>query len=133
MDAERRRLIESDRRDAHWRRWGPFLAERAWGTVRVAAVTLDQPPAFSVHSFDSIREAMWSLLEGSKRARGARRGSVVSSVKESAVLAGAGIEGGGAFRTDGRAPAQVIELGLAVGANLFGAEFGIGQRIGPLD
>jgi len=34
MDAERRRLIECDRRDLHWRRWGPYLSERAWGTVR---------------------------------------------------------------------------------------------------
>jgi len=34
MDAERRRLIECDRRDIHWRRWGPYLGERAWGTVR---------------------------------------------------------------------------------------------------
>ena len=29
---EQRRLDEADR--ASWRRWGPYLAERAWGTVR---------------------------------------------------------------------------------------------------
>jgi hypothetical protein len=34
MNAERRRLAESDRRDKHWKRWGPYLSERAWGTVR---------------------------------------------------------------------------------------------------
>jgi hypothetical protein len=32
--AEGRRLDENDRRIAHWNRWGPFLSERAWGTVR---------------------------------------------------------------------------------------------------
>ena len=34
MDAERVRIIETQRREQHWRRWGPYLAERAWGTVR---------------------------------------------------------------------------------------------------
>ena len=32
--AEHRRLRESRERTAHWKRWGPYLAERAWGTVR---------------------------------------------------------------------------------------------------
>jgi len=32
--AEARRLSESDARTAHWKRWGPYLAERQWGTVR---------------------------------------------------------------------------------------------------
>jgi hypothetical protein len=32
--AEERRLEESRTRAAHWKRWGPYLAERAWGTVR---------------------------------------------------------------------------------------------------
>jgi Glycosyl hydrolase family 63 C-terminal domain len=34
MDAEKRRLIEAARHDLHWRRWGPYLSERQWGTVR---------------------------------------------------------------------------------------------------
>ncbi|HEY4362048.1 MAG TPA: glucosidase [Bryobacteraceae bacterium] len=34
MEAEKLRLIEAQRRDAEWRRWGPYLAEREWGTVR---------------------------------------------------------------------------------------------------
>lgn len=34
MTAERRRLEEAGRREAHWHRWGPYLSERAWGTVR---------------------------------------------------------------------------------------------------
>ncbi|MEZ5354329.1 MAG: glucosidase [Bryobacteraceae bacterium] len=34
MTAEDRRLSESQSRRAYWRRWGPYLSERAWGTVR---------------------------------------------------------------------------------------------------
>jgi len=32
--AEHRRLADSHDRAADWKRWGPYLAERAWGTVR---------------------------------------------------------------------------------------------------
>ena len=32
--AEHKRLEESRRRRKHWKRWGPYLSERAWGTVR---------------------------------------------------------------------------------------------------
>src|SRR5262245_33945117 len=34
MNAEERRLAEAKARTAHWRRWGPYLSERQWGTVR---------------------------------------------------------------------------------------------------
>jgi hypothetical protein len=34
MTAEEKRLQESASRTAHWKRWGPYLSERAWGTVR---------------------------------------------------------------------------------------------------
>jgi hypothetical protein len=34
MTAEERRLREAQARTAHWRRWGPYLSERQWGTVR---------------------------------------------------------------------------------------------------
>ncbi len=33
-DPERERLAEADEGAAAWRAWGPYLAERAWGTVR---------------------------------------------------------------------------------------------------
>jgi len=32
--AEQQRLDEDARRERHWKRWGPYLSERAWGTVR---------------------------------------------------------------------------------------------------
>src|SRR6202049_1047559 len=34
MPAERDRLLESQRRDKHWKRWGPYLSERSWGNPR---------------------------------------------------------------------------------------------------
>jgi hypothetical protein len=34
MIAELQRLDEARRRVAHWKRWGPYLSERQWGTVR---------------------------------------------------------------------------------------------------
>ncbi len=34
MTKEEKRLQESHQRTAHWKRWGPYLSERAWGTVR---------------------------------------------------------------------------------------------------
>jgi Glycosyl hydrolase family 63 C-terminal domain len=34
VTAEQTRLDESRDRKAHWKRWGPYLSERAWGTVR---------------------------------------------------------------------------------------------------
>src|SRR3974377_1016955 len=34
MTAEQQRLEESNQRIKHWKRWGPYLSERAWGTVR---------------------------------------------------------------------------------------------------
>lgn len=34
MTAEEQRLAEAEARTAPWRRWGAYLSERAWGTVR---------------------------------------------------------------------------------------------------
>ena len=34
MTAEEIRLEEARDRKAHWKRWGPYLSERQWGTVR---------------------------------------------------------------------------------------------------
>ena len=34
MTQEEIRLSESAARTKHWKRWGPYLSERAWGTVR---------------------------------------------------------------------------------------------------
>src|SRR3954471_18102962 len=34
MTAEQIRLEEARERSSHWKRWGPYVSERAWGTVR---------------------------------------------------------------------------------------------------
>jgi hypothetical protein len=34
LTSEGKRLQESRERTAYWKRWGPYLSERAWGTVR---------------------------------------------------------------------------------------------------
>jgi len=34
LTAEEKRLEESRERKKHWKRWGPYLSERQWGTVR---------------------------------------------------------------------------------------------------
>ena len=34
MIAELERLAEDERREKNWKRWGPYLSERQWGTVR---------------------------------------------------------------------------------------------------
>ncbi|MEM9079139.1 MAG: glucosidase [Verrucomicrobiota bacterium] len=34
MSIEKERLREEERREKNWKRWGPYLSERQWGTVR---------------------------------------------------------------------------------------------------
>jgi hypothetical protein len=34
VTAEHLRLEASRNRDTHWKRWGPYVSDRAWGTVR---------------------------------------------------------------------------------------------------
>ena len=34
MTAEHRRLEDARTRTTHWKRWGPYVSDRGWGTVR---------------------------------------------------------------------------------------------------
>ncbi|HBP89381.1 MAG TPA: hypothetical protein DD706_16975, partial [Nitrospiraceae bacterium] len=34
LTKEEERLEEARKRTVHWKRWGPYLSERQWGTVR---------------------------------------------------------------------------------------------------
>ena len=34
MNAEQKRVAENDRPGHQWDLWGPYVSERAWGTVR---------------------------------------------------------------------------------------------------
>ncbi len=38
VSAERLRLDEADTGGVPWRRWGPYLSERQWGTVSAEAL-----------------------------------------------------------------------------------------------
>ena len=34
MTPEHERLAQDQERSVYWKRWGPYVSERAWGTVR---------------------------------------------------------------------------------------------------
>ena len=56
IDAEMERLSTDARREKNWKRWGPYLAERQWGTVRE-----DYSPDGSL-SGPSFRPFSWTIL-----------------------------------------------------------------------
>jgi hypothetical protein len=61
MTKEQARIEESRQRRAHWNRWGPFLSERAWGTVRE-----DYSPdgsAWEYFPFDQARSRVYRWNE----------------------------------------------------------------------
>lgn len=43
MTPEKKRLEEDFNKEKHWRRWGPYLTERQWGTVREVETLRDNP------------------------------------------------------------------------------------------
>jgi hypothetical protein len=51
--AEHRRLAEADNGAVPWRRWGPYLSERQWGTVREDATR--GPDSWSAFTHDQAR------------------------------------------------------------------------------
>ncbi|HEU5470468.1 MAG TPA: glucosidase [Actinophytocola sp.] len=53
VDAERRRLDEADLTGVAWRRWGPYLSERQWGTVREDRGT--GPDSWAAFTHDQAR------------------------------------------------------------------------------
>ncbi len=34
LPTEAQRLMEANQQKVHWKKWGPYLSERQWGTVR---------------------------------------------------------------------------------------------------
>jgi hypothetical protein len=57
-DPERRRLAEAD--VVPWRRWGPYLAERAWGTVREDYSAAGDAWGYLPHDHARSRAYRWS-------------------------------------------------------------------------
>src|SRR4051812_688416 len=60
MKAEEKRLAESRHRVAHWKRWGPYLSERAWGTVREDYSELGAAWEYFPHDHARSRAYRWN-------------------------------------------------------------------------
>ncbi|MGW0582418.1 MGH1-like glycoside hydrolase domain-containing protein [Streptomyces sp. NPDC002920] len=58
-DAERQRLAEADAGRAPWRRWGPYLSERQWGTVREDYSTDGDAWSYFTHDQARSRAYRW--------------------------------------------------------------------------
>ena len=59
VDAERQRLADADGPGITWRRWGPYLSERQWGTVREAYSRSGDAWAYFSHDQARFRSYRW--------------------------------------------------------------------------
>jgi len=59
MTAEEKRLQENKNKKAHWRRWGPYLSERQWGTVREDYSTKGEAWQYFPHDHARSRAYRW--------------------------------------------------------------------------
>jgi hypothetical protein len=59
MSAERERLREDAQRTLNWKRWGPYLAERQWGTVREDYSALGDVWSYFPHDHARSRAYRW--------------------------------------------------------------------------
>ncbi len=60
MTQEELRLKESDQRKKHWKRWGPYLSERAWGTVREDYSATGEAWDYFPHDHSRSRAYRWN-------------------------------------------------------------------------
>jgi hypothetical protein len=58
--AEHQRLIDSEARRADWKNWGPYVSERAWGTVREDYSATGEAWDFFPHDHARSRTYRWS-------------------------------------------------------------------------
>src|SRR5215510_14409131 len=58
--SERRRLSETQTGAGDWRRWGPYLSERAWGTVREDYSAGGNAWAYFPHDHARSRAYRWN-------------------------------------------------------------------------
>ena len=61
LTVEDRRLEESRLRKKHWKRWGPYMSERQWGTVRK-----DYSPGGTAWEFFPFEHAIAGRIAGVK-------------------------------------------------------------------
>ncbi len=60
MNAEQTRLEENNRGEKRWHLWGPYLAERAWGTVREDYSADGDAWNYFPHEHAQLRAYRWS-------------------------------------------------------------------------
>jgi hypothetical protein len=60
VSSEELRLRESRERTAHWKRWGPYVSERAWGTVREDYSADGDAWEFSTHDEARSKAFRWN-------------------------------------------------------------------------
>src|SRR5258706_14368548 len=60
MTTEELRLSESGARRKHWKRWGPYLSERAWGTVREDYSSYGTAWEYLPHDHSRSRAYRWN-------------------------------------------------------------------------
>ncbi len=58
-DDEAARLAEDAARERHWKRWGPYLSERQWATVREDYSAAQDPWAYFPHDHARSRAYRW--------------------------------------------------------------------------
>ena len=59
MTAEDQRLQAAEDRDVHWKRWGPYLSERQWGTVREDYSANGDAWGYFTHDHSRSRAYRW--------------------------------------------------------------------------
>ena len=60
MNAEEKRLEQSKDRKAHWKRWGPYVSDRAWGTVREDYSATGEAWEYFPHDHARSRAYRWN-------------------------------------------------------------------------
>src|SRR5439155_1020695 len=60
MTAEEKRLEEARTRKAHWQRWGPYVSDRAWGTVREDYSATGEAWEYFPHDHARSRAYRWN-------------------------------------------------------------------------
>jgi Mannosylglycerate hydrolase MGH1-like glycoside hydrolase domain/Glycosyl hydrolase family 63 C-terminal domain len=60
MTAEEKRLEEARTRKAHWKRWGPYVSDRAWGTVREDYSATGEAWEYFPHDHARSRAYRWN-------------------------------------------------------------------------
>src|SRR5438552_11351222 len=60
MNAEEKRLEESRTRKEHWKRWGPCVSDRAWGTVREDYSATGEAWEYFPHDHARSRAYRWN-------------------------------------------------------------------------